>query len=232
MKTLRSALPEPIKTFFRPTVRRIYVLLGHLRALMLRSRTLIVQLGASIARWRVSIAQSIMQAMGVSVMYLQSILQQPVARFTEWPRAITRVRRDFRQRHGVSPHLLRPQTFSEKVQWRKLFDLNPQFVVFSDKLRVRDFICERAGPSALAPLLWVGDDPDAVPFQRFKVPYVVKSTHASGQTLIITDTADFDVGQARALMKAWLSCCYACGLVVAMHVLRRSRGTLSFLDAS
>src|SRR3984893_13376641 len=101
-------------------------------------------------------------------------------RFSEWHHAIARVRSDFRHYHGASPHLLRPQTFSEKVQWRKLFDLNPQFGVFSDKLRVRDFIRERAGPGVLPPLLWAGDDPDAVPLETLMPPYVLKSTHASG----------------------------------------------------
>ena len=110
-------------------------------------------------------------------------------RFSEWHRAIARVRGDFCHYHGVSPRLFTPQTFSEKVQWRKLFDLDPQFGVFSDKLRVRDYISERAGPDVLPPLLWVGDDPDAVPFENFRLPYVVKSTHASGQTLIVTDAA-------------------------------------------
>jgi hypothetical protein len=130
-------------------------------------------------------------------------------RFAEWYRAIARVRSDFRKYHGVSLRLLHPQTFSEKVQWRKLFDLNPQFAVFSDKLRARDFIAERASSDLLAPLLWVGDDPDAVPLELFKPPFVVKSTHASGQTIIVTDTAVFDVVQARAAMKWWLGFCYA-----------------------
>jgi hypothetical protein len=130
-------------------------------------------------------------------------------RFSEWHHAIARVRSDFRHYHGASPHLLRPQTFSEKVQWRKLFDLNPQFGVFSDKLRVRDFIRELAGPGVLPPLLWAGDDPDAVPLETLMPPYVLKSTHASGQTMIVTDAAALDVAQARATMKSWLAVCYA-----------------------
>jgi hypothetical protein len=132
-----------------------------------------------------------------------------VRRFAEWYRAIVRVRSDFIQYHHVSPNLLRPQTFSEKVQWRKLFDLNPQFAVFSDKLRARDFIAERVGPDLLVPLLWVGEDPNAVPFESFKPPYVVKSTHASGQTIIVTDIAALDVAQARATIATWLGLCYA-----------------------
>src|SRR5262245_23824849 len=108
-------------------------------------------------------------------------------RFVEWYQAIIHVRAAYYDFYGVMPRLLYPQTFCEKIQWRKLFDLDPRLPVFCDKLRVRDFISQRAGVDVLPPLLWVGDDPDALPFDSLEVPYVVKSTHASSQTIMVTD---------------------------------------------
>ena len=58
---------------------------------------------------------------------------------------------------------MRPRKFTEKIQWRKLFDLNSLYAVLSDKLAVRDFVTARAGEDVLIPLLWSGGDPANVP---------------------------------------------------------------------
>jgi TupA-like ATPgrasp len=104
------------------------------------------------------------------------------ARIYFWAAAIHRVRTAYKHAHnGRKPRLLRPRRFTEKIQWRKLFDLNPLYAVISDRLAVRNFIANRVGDDVLVRLLWVGDDPTAVPFDSLEPPYVIKSTHASGQ---------------------------------------------------
>jgi len=131
------------------------------------------------------------------------------ARIYEWRAAMRRVRAIYIEKHkGRKPRLLRPQRFTEKMQWRKLFDLNPVYAVLSDKLAVRDFIAERVGTDLLIPLLWVGNDPDAVPFDTLDPPYVIKSTHASEQVLIVRRREDVDADAAVATFKAWLLSCY------------------------
>ena len=48
------------------------------------------------------------------------------ARIYQWGVAIHRVRTAYAHAHnGRKPRLLRPRRFTEKMQWRKLFDLNP-----------------------------------------------------------------------------------------------------------
>jgi len=131
------------------------------------------------------------------------------ARIYEWRAAMRRVRAIYIEKHkGRKPRLLRPDRFTEKMQWRKLFDLNPVYAVLSDKLAVRDFIAERVGGDVLIPLLWVGTDPDAVPFDALDPPYVIKSTHASRQVLLVRQRADVDTGAAVAMFKDWLASCY------------------------
>jgi hypothetical protein len=46
-------------------------------------------------------------------------------------------------------------------------------------------------------LLWAGDDPDAIPFDRLVPPYALKSTHAVGQTMIVRDAAALDAEATR-----------------------------------
>jgi hypothetical protein len=130
------------------------------------------------------------------------------SRIVDWLDAIERVRSDVRAREARELSLLRPRTFSEKMQWRKLFDLDPRYAILCDKLAVRDFIAERVGGDVLVPLLWVGDDADAVPFDTLDPPYVIKSTHASGHVLRVRRREEVDVGTARILFKSWLHECY------------------------
>jgi TupA-like ATPgrasp len=131
------------------------------------------------------------------------------ARIYQWCAAIYRVRAAYiREHHGRKPRLLRPGRFTEKMQWRKLFDLNPIYAVITDKLAVRDFIAERVGAQVLVPLLWIGDDPAAVPFDALDPPYVIKSTHASGHVLLVRKRQDADADTAVATFREWLSACH------------------------
>jgi len=126
-------------------------------------------------------------------------------RLGQWALVIRRVRADYRHVIGRAPSLLRPHRFTEKMQWRKLFELDPMFAVLSDKLAARDFVAARIGPSRQADLLWVGDDPDAIPFDRLVPPYVLKSTHGSGHVIIVRDQAALDVAAACAAARGWLA---------------------------
>jgi hypothetical protein len=130
----------------------------------------------------------------------------PVQR--SWPRVIARVCIDYRRVHGRLPALFAPRRYTEKVQWRKLFELEPIFAVISDKLAARDFVAARIGPGHQAPLLWAGDNPDAIPFDRLTAPYVVKSTHAAGHSVIVRDPVTLDQQALREIARGWLNHCH------------------------
>jgi hypothetical protein len=118
-------------------------------------------------------------------------------------RRIVRVCRDYRRAHGRWPNILWPRRFTEKIQRRKLFGRNPVFTILCDKLAVRDYITARVGDANLVPLLWAGAGD--VPFGRLTPPYVLKSSHASGQVILVgaDDAPDFQKMQACAL--GWLA---------------------------
>jgi hypothetical protein len=143
-------------------------------------------------------------------------------RMTEWRAAIRRQREVYRGHFGRELNLARPRRFSEKMQWRKLFDLDPRFAILSDKVAARDFIAHEIGAEYLAPLLLLADDPDAVPFDTLEPPYVLKPTHGSGHVLRVRDRA-IDIAAARETMRTWLA--YSHGATVDepgyVHVPRR-----------
>jgi hypothetical protein len=51
-------------------------------------------------------------------------------------------------------------------------------------------VASTIGEAYLIPLLWHGDDPRAIPFDRLPAEYVIKPTHSSGQVLIIRGEMD------------------------------------------
>ena len=95
-----------------------------------------------------------------------------------------RVRRAYAKAHGRAPHLLRPRRFTEKIQWRKIFDFNPVFPTLGDKIAVREYIAGRIGREHLLPLLWSGA-PAEISFDGIARPFFLKSTHSSGQVIMV-----------------------------------------------
>ncbi len=110
----------------------------------------------------------------------------------------------YREIHGRNPNLLRPRLFTEKIQWRKLFDLNPVYAVLSDKISVRNFIASRVGGEWLVPLLWVGDTVEDIPFDTLVPPYILKCNHGSGFNLLVEDDGPLDRDKARATLRSYL----------------------------
>lgn len=125
-------------------------------------------------------------------------------RLAEWHRAIARNRKAYRDSYGRGPQLARPRRFSEKMQWRKLFDLDPRYAILSDKAASRDFIARTVGSDYLPELLHLGDDPEAIPFETLQPPYVVKSTHGAGQLMRVRE-GGIDAVEARMHLRGWLT---------------------------
>jgi hypothetical protein len=158
--------------------------------------------------------------LGVPTLALRELFHPQ--RIAEWRAAIRRQRETYRGYFGRELSLARPRLFSEKMQWRKLFDLDPRYAILSDKAAVRDFIANEIGAEYLPPLLLLTDDPDAIPFDTLEPPYVFKSTHGSGQVLRVHNRT-IDVAAARATMKNWLAASHGVALDEPgyVHVPRR-----------
>ena len=122
-----------------------------------------------------------------------------------WLLAIRRIYITYHQCHGFYPSLFYSRRFTEKMQWRKLFDLNPLYSALCDKIAVRDFIEERAGPDLLVPLLWFGNNPNAIPLDSIDPPYIIKSSHACAHSIIVEDRALLNEQAIRETARSWLA---------------------------
>jgi len=161
-----------------------------------------------------------LKLVGAAIVRFRNLIDRE--RLAEWRGAIERNRKAYRDYFGRELPLARPRRFSEKMQWRKLFDLDPRYAVLSDKVATREFIAREIGAEFLPPVLYLGEDPDAVPFETLEPPYVVKPTHGSGHVMRVRE-GGIDAAAARAALREWLA--YTHGAVVDepgyMHVPRR-----------
>lgn len=96
--------------------------------------------------------------------------------------------------HGKPLNLTNPQTYTEKLFWRMITwnrgEMPPRFRELADKYAVRAYVSSMVGNEYLVKLLWQGDDPCAIPFDQLPAEYVIKSSHASEQVIIVKGEVD------------------------------------------
>jgi len=111
---------------------------------------------------------------------------------------------DFRHGHGAFPNLVRPRSFSEKIQRRKLFDRRPELVQFADKYAVRDYVRQRLGEGVLTRLYHVTDDPEDIPIDALPKSFVIKPTHGCGWIEVVRDKDKVDLDHLKGVCADWL----------------------------
>lgn len=99
----------------------------------------------------------------------------------------------FRLKHSQKLDLKNPKTYSEKLQWIKLYYKNPLLPKLVDKYTVRQYVEEKC-PEILDKLIWQGFDPESIPWNKLPEKCVIKVTHGSGLN-IICKIQSFSIGR-------------------------------------
>lgn len=81
---------------------------------------------------------------------------------------------------GKPLHLKNPQTFSEKLQWIKLFDRRPEYTMMVDKYLVKDYIGKLIGAKYVIPTLGIWNKPEDINFEELPNQFVLKVTNGGG----------------------------------------------------
>lgn len=111
----------------------------------------------------------------------------------------------YRVRMGRRLRLDAPSTFSEKIQWLKLYDRQPIYTRLVDKYEVKGWVAQRIGDSHVVPTLGVWDSFQQIDFDRLPEQFVLKCTHDSGGLVICTDRASLNLEVARTKINRSLS---------------------------
>lgn len=84
------------------------------------------------------------------------------------------------------------ETFTEKIQYRKLYGYNQLYTKCSDKFLVREYVRKKIGEKYLIPLYLVTDKLTLESWEKIPNAFVVKPNHDSGNIEIIRDKKSID----------------------------------------
>lgn len=116
--------------------------------------------------------------------------------------------RNFKRAHGYALNLQNPKTFSEKIQWIKLYGHLECFSKYVDKYAVREFIKQRIGEQYLIHSIGIYERVEDIDYEALPNSFVMKATHGSGWNLIIKDKKMADWNCARETMRKWVASSY------------------------
>lgn len=103
---------------------------------------------------------------------------------------------------GRFPNWKNPQTFSEKLQWLKLYDRKPEYTIMVDKYAVKKYVAEIIGEEYVIPMLGVWEKPEDIEWDKLPNQFVLKTTHGGGSegVAICRDKNTFDKKKAIDLL--------------------------------
>ena len=118
----------------------------------------------------------------------------------------------YRIKMGQRLNLNNPQTFTEKLQWYKLYYRDPVMTKCADKHLVREYLAER-GYSELSCIEYgVYDKPEDINLSELPEKFVLKTTNGSGTNIICKDKSKFELQKVEKELRDWLKRdCYGLG---------------------
>ncbi len=97
--------------------------------------------------------------------------------------------------------LKNPKTFNEKLQWLKLYDKKPEYIIYVDKYEVKKYIADTIGEQYVIPTIEVWDSVEDINIDLLPEQFVLKCTHDSGSTVICRKKNEFDIESAKIKLK-------------------------------
>jgi hypothetical protein len=73
-----------------------------------------------------------------------------------------------------------PKTFTEKLQWLKLYNRKPEYTTMVDKYAVKEYVANKIGEEYIIPTLGVWDRPEDIEWESLPNQFVLKTTHGGG----------------------------------------------------
>ena len=110
--------------------------------------------------------------------------------------------RRFKKHHDYWPNPALPRTYHDKMLWRKLFDRNPLFKIFTHKLSSKDFSKSRVPDLKIPETYWRGKSVDEIPDSLFEKNFFIKSAHSCGRNLRHFAVAHHEIPTARKRLKS------------------------------
>lgn len=105
-------------------------------------------------------------------------------------------------------NLNNPTTYTEKLQWLKLYDRNPIYTKLVDKYEVRKYVKNKIGERYLIPLLGKWEKVDEIDWNKLPNQFVLKTTHDSGGVVVCHSKKNLNIGKSTEKIKRSLNSNY------------------------
>ena len=112
------------------------------------------------------------------------------------------LRRKYELYCGRPLNLNDPQRFTEKIQWLKLYNRNPDYIKMVDKIEVKAYVAAIIGAEYVVPMYGTWDSFDEIDFESLPDSFVLKCSHDSGGICIVKDKGKLDKAKAKRILDA------------------------------
>ena len=107
----------------------------------------------------------------------------------------------YRLKMGKKLNLKNPTTFSEKLQWLKLYNRRPEYTTMVDKYAVKEYVANIIGNKYIIPTLGVWDRPEDIDWDSLPNQFVLKTTHGGGNTGVVICKGKSSFDKQKAIEK-------------------------------
>lgn len=90
-----------------------------------------------------------------------------------------------------------PKSFSEKLQWLKIHNRNPEYTRIVDKYEMKSFVTERLGEGYTVPTIGLWNKAEDIDFNALPDRFVIKCTHDSGSNVLCKDKEKLDIASVK-----------------------------------
>ena len=101
-------------------------------------------------------------------------------------------------------NLNNPKSFSEKMQWIKIYGNLEKYSYLVDKYEVRNYVTNKIGEEFLNDIYGVYDNVDQIEFEKFPNKFVLKLNNGSGYNLICKDKTTLDICKVKKDLNRWM----------------------------
>ena len=120
------------------------------------------------------------------------VASRMLVQYGTWLPEKTFLKWKFRLIMGYKLNLKNPQTFSEKLQWLKLYNRRPEYTKMVDKVSAKDYVASIIGERYIIPTLGIWNSVEEIEWEKLPNQFVVKSTGDSGGVVVCKDKKMFD----------------------------------------
>ncbi|WP_069129967.1 ATP-grasp fold amidoligase family protein [Rhodohalobacter halophilus] len=110
---------------------------------------------------------------------------------------------------GRKLNLKTPQSFTEKIQYVKLYDRNPLRKMAASRKRVREYVKDQIGEEYLIPLVLETSNLTAREWETLPDQFVLKANHGCGMIEIIDGKQNVDFLKIAQITREWQEFNYA-----------------------